>query len=184
MIVVEGPDGSGKDTLIEKLLKDFGHELMLGPRAVKSSKEGPVDALPSWTVRDVNSWDYLDTMRIYNRHPVISEPIYGSIIRGHMAMGMSPIVTAARPIMERDCLVIWCCPDLSRVTENVHDGRDMPGVQENIRAIYKAYRAAERGWLGKKVVYDYTLHGNHRGSYGSVKLAVLSHIRERNNNHG
>ena len=183
VIIIEGSDGSGKDKLIEKLLKDFGPlQLQLGPRAVKSSQEGPVDDLARWTIRDLQEWPLVETTRVYNRHPLISEFVYGPLLRGHEAPGMRQVRDVALATMYRDALVVWCSPPLAEVTRNVSNERDMPGVQENIRTIFKMYRDSQRSYLGKKVTYDYTTHGKGAFTYSSVKMSVMSHIRERNNN--
>lgn len=180
MIIVEGVDGSGKDTLIERLLKDFGHELQLGPRASDSIK-GPLTNLGGWLIRDIHEWAYIETTRVYNRYPVISEPIYGPLLRGYIDPTVPQVMEACRRQLEQQALVVWCCPPLDRVTQNVSKARDMPGVEENIRTLYKHYRQSERGWIGPKVSYDYSIKGTAEGSYHSVKQAVLAHIRERNN---
>src|SRR5215211_3588455 len=85
LIIVEGPDGSGKTTLIEKLASEFNFPVM--PRVVNKDTEAMVD-LVKWTEEDLTKGF---GPRIYDRHRLISEPIYGSVVRHEMQPGFDDI---------------------------------------------------------------------------------------------
>lgn len=75
MIIIEGPDGAGKSTLIRSLrLAD--PTLKLAPRSC-TSLAGPLsgDALITW----LKKYGAMDGY-IYDRHPCISGPVYDAIM--------------------------------------------------------------------------------------------------------
>lgn len=180
MIIVEGPDGSGKDTLIAQLMSDFGTLVVRGPRAVKSSHAGPVDNLGKWVAEDLRQWPWSEATRIYNRHPLISEPIYGPLLRGHVDPGFQMSWDLAWNYFTSNTLVIFCLPPLSVVMNNVSQARDMPGVAENIEKIWESYRAGAKEYPGWAMKYDYTEEGPI--PYRKVQMAAMVHINEREKN--
>jgi hypothetical protein len=138
-IVVEGPDGGGKTNLIKRLLAETNYELM--PRASDSVK-GPVDDLSGYVQRDVH--DREDDDRLYDRHPLISDLIYGPVIRGQIGFhdrslgwltGMLEMFYNHRPLM------VYCLPPWSEVLWNVGRSEQMSGVGANIDKIYQLYYA-------------------------------------------
>jgi predicted HAD superfamily Cof-like phosphohydrolase len=126
IIIVEGCDFTGKSTLINKLSKDLG---LLSLKAVR-----PIDSLA------VSKWiekvEYLSQEEsiICDRSPLISEPIYGAIIR------QNPVIESysAGLLLKELCpIVIWCNPPFEHV--QTVDNEQMTGVKENLEAIYSAY---------------------------------------------
>jgi hypothetical protein len=156
-IIVEGMDGTGKDTLIGTLREAFpDHTLHV---RASTSLGGPVNNLSSWVVQDAQTMD-LTGPWIYNRHPLISEPIYGHI-RPTKAIvepfNNSAWLSAYRRIIARDCVVVICQPPWTTVQQTLIDqGPDahMPGVFENARELYEMYAALV--WPGRAIRYDYT----------------------------
>lgn len=164
-VIVEGPDGSGKTRLLDHLVKDTG--LTRRERAC-TSEDGPIDNIKGYVE------DYLrdHTGGIWDRHPLISEPIYGPIIRGYMSGGfdnpawLSPMLAqfyAYEPI------IIYCLPAWYEVHNNIlknHDARTphMAGVVEKGLAIYNLYQAqASRDAIRPGVfIYDYGYPVNYR----------------------
>jgi len=176
VIIVEGPDGAGKTTLIQKLQYDFPY-VMIHPRFC-TSKGGPVEEL---SVAVYN--DYAEQARsrsrsvLYDRHPIISEYIYGhdipgrqvdpEFLTGGMAIIAGRIIDAA--------LVVWCRPPLSILQLNLDPEHEMPGVYENIAQIYESYQMRELMWPGRQVRYDFT----DQESYWAVRATVGKYIRGR-----
>ena len=78
MLIVEGPDGAGKTQLIQRLRLNLQLELM--PRVVSSDTEMMVD-LQEWVNEDLHAGL---KRAIYDRHRLISEPIYGPVLRKEM----------------------------------------------------------------------------------------------------
>ena len=155
MIILEGPDGAGKTTLLEDLSKRF--EIPKGPRASDSEK-GPVRDLCGWVDNDLMNWGQRG-LRIYDRYPLISEPIYGPLLRGSVPYRMTTSWMRSRLNTLRGMsLVIWCLPDVHTVIRNVEDSGNaqMDGVVSQITSIWNAYAVASNSWTGPGMTYDYT----------------------------
>lgn len=154
-IIVEGPDGSGKSTLIKHLMNGLPGKWELAPRA-STSIGGPVKDLTDWTIADLRNMPTYEP-RIYDRHPVISEPIYGRICRGKP---IGPFlddefwVKMFREYLAQRALVIWCLPPLELVREQLNMADQMPGVVDNIAHIYGEYRQSAARWPGTYVPYN------------------------------
>lgn len=162
-IIVEGPDGSGKSTLIAHLQESLG--LPLHEKA-STSKGGPIDDLWAWVETDLipmraaihNTFP----AHIYDRHPVISEPIYGPIVRKSVREYFDDLTFIRRVTnqIHETCIVVWCLTDLGTVTQNVFANakEQMPGVTLNIAKVHQAYMTAYFRWRGPKRQYDYRRH--------------------------
>lgn len=155
-IIVEGPDGGGKTRLIEALMYRY-------PRLIRGSKastslRGPVKNLAAWVKKEFTVMDGVGDPMVYDRHPVISEPIYGPIARGQAQPGFSPSpwLSSVRLNMYARTFVIWCIPPLEQCRKAVADDRDMPGVSENIDALHAAYVHEAKVWGGPSIRYDLT----------------------------
>lgn len=163
MIIVEGPDGSGKSTLIKRLV-DHWH-LPVADRVVGKDTKATLD-VAAWTEDNVlRGWQPI----IFDRHRLISEPIYGPLLRGmdqdpHFLLPVWVSVQLQR-FYESQPLIIFCLPPLEQVYHNVrHDGsNDNSAVADKIVPIYSAYvaRAALEATLRPRAttVYDYTTDG-------------------------
>lgn len=155
-VIVEGPDGSGKDTLIEYLAAEMG--LAIHTRASESAT-GPVPDLKGWVDNDMTTIAAAPPS-IYNRHPVISEPIYAVLARKvepQPPFGSTDYVRTLKSQLAQYCVVVWCMPPRATVIGNVSSGRvDMPGVREHIGNIHSAYVLAGGAWPGVQMTYDYT----------------------------
>jgi hypothetical protein len=157
-------DGSGKDTLIQDLMAyGLGDvPLRLHPRA-STSLGGPLPDLAQWVENDL---DYLenevfDFRHIYNRHPLISEPIYADYRsnRKPLAAGFEngDWWTAQANRMAAQSIVVWVHPPF-QITDAVLRSQGlkahMPGVYENRLKIYSRY--ATFNWPGNAIRYDRT----------------------------
>lgn len=160
MIVLEGPDGAGKTTLLTHLQTRFPH--IDTHERFSSSVEGPVSSLDVRIATDMNSrWSRAP--QFYDRHPFISEFIYGPIIRKEIKDGLDRI--EMRPLRKeffQDSLIILCLPQAYIVDNNVRsDTVQMPGVLEHIGSIYNAYHSflKHQPIVNDNLVWhDYTAH--------------------------
>lgn len=159
-IIIEGIDGSGKDTLIDQLVPLFPYH-KLHPRA-STSLGGPVPSLDQWTTDDVLSM-FRQSPSIYNRHPLISEPIYAPLRQVNPGLVApwddSSWVDTYRRTAALHCVLVICDPAYRTVRENLEaSGPDshMPGVYENQKELYDRYRSLV--WSGPTIRYDYTLN--------------------------
>ena len=183
MIILEGPDGSGKSNIARRLSADLG--VPLAQKFVKSDGQGSgTNDLFGEAYRDVITMPDKPPM-IYDRHPLISEYIYGPIIRGIMPPDfLTPQAHATLRLFGEQVHVIWCLPSLQTVYDNVADvdsAEQMEGVMRNIDAIYSMYHSMRVWWGGESTVYDYTIDDpGSRYSYNSAVVQGKLHIARLN----
>jgi len=156
LIIVEGPDGGGKTTLLNKLQAQF--DLPVAPRVVSKDTEAMVD-LVKWT--EVNVGQGFQS-ELYDRHRLVSEPIYGSITRVTAQPGFDDPVWLQRMnfLFYEICepLIIYCLPPLWTVVANVNKSMmDNAVVQPFIPKIYRLYaaKAASDVALAGSILYNY-----------------------------
>lgn len=159
-VVVEGPDGGGKTTLIG-VLKEAFPTLEVRPRAA-TSKGGPQGSMEKYILEEEK---ILAGMRwsLWDRHPIISEPIYGPLTRG--GLDQSPDsglrdpfwLRVHRNILARSAMTVFCLPPLEVVRSNVRRtaGDHMPGVEQHILPIWYGYHTLLSLWPSNYVHYDY-----------------------------
>ena len=154
-VIVEGCDGAGKTTVTELLL----HKRPYLTRAPKASTSlgGPVRSLAQWVLDQEATMLMNARTLVYDRHPLISELIYGPIVRGRMAsweFDHTGWLATHLLFLQRHCLLVWCLPEERLIKKNVAEGRDMPGVVENIDMLINAYQQRAKGWRGPSVLLD------------------------------
>lgn len=155
MIILEGPDGAGKTTLLHTLVERF--ELPVAPRVVSKETEAMVD-LKEWTEHNVaRGWQ----ATFYDRHRLISEPIYGSIMRKKFEPGFDDFswLHIMNTMFYGHCrpLIIYCLPSFPTVLENLRGDPDNVKVFRRIRQIYSLYvaKAAQDAVLYQAMMYNY-----------------------------
>jgi len=155
MIIIEGPDGAGKTTLLNELAAHYT-SIPVHERA-SDGVNGPVKNLYRWAERDVGNWTE-EPVHFYDRHPFISEYIYGPVVRGTMDPQFH--TTHLRRYVARRALTIVCLPPLDIVKLAVSDERDMAGVTTHIDTIWHLYASLPASWASSAgiVVYDWTRH--------------------------
>ena len=171
-IIIEGPDGSGKTTLLRELLgwKQAKNESpwFVAHERASTSRGGPVANLDTWVEKDLVDID-TQPPSIYDRHPIVSELIYGTIIRGGVPGKFNSGIwtSQVRSTLAQHCLVIWCIPPWDKVRNNILNPEldQMPGVVENARRIYDEYDRASRVWPGTCIRHDYTKVPRTIGAY-------------------
>jgi GTPase SAR1 family protein len=176
MLIVEGPDGAGKTTLIERLKADLGLEV--APRVVSKEAKALVN-LVEWVDDNLNrGFQHL----IFDRHRLISQPIYGPAMKrtSQGFDGIHQISYWMRRFYEIDPIIIYCLPRKSTVLKNVLGDKSNAVVWNIIGPIYDAYvtRAAidlsrtPAGEPTRVFIYDYEI-------YDTYYPAMLAAIRNR-----
>jgi hypothetical protein len=173
VLIVEGPDGAGKTTLIASLQKRY--DLPLAPRVVSKDAEAMVD-LKEWVEDNVRGGPQA---KIYDRHRMISEPIYGPILRHDQQPGFTstPWMMAMMALFYKvQPIIIYCLPPLETVKENIAEDFDNRVVWHHIDQIYTAYAArAAIDWSRpntRTVIYNYELDNVERdfGKYLDMRF--------------
>ena len=173
MIVLEGPDGSGKSTLAQQLSKDL--EIPIAPRVVSSGAIAMVD-LVKW-VEDNLRTGYQQV--IFDRHRLISEMIYGPLLKGGPSEGFDDFHWLANRQAEFQSLnptVIVCLPPLDKVRQNIwadEDNHRLFANQESVDRLYWMYfnwAAANPDYL----MYNYTVDNyDHLRRYIQLNLSAM-----------
>lgn len=166
-IIVEGPDGSGKSTLVRRMTLPSTAstlKLELMPRAC-TSEGGPVDELAQWTIDDLGRSSE-GRLELHDRYPLFSEMIYGPITRGKLATLFDTEWHDLAMSLLRDnhqAVLVWCLPPRHMVIDNVLDedkAKHMEGVAEQIGDIWDAYQAMIKYMVGlwgadRNVIWNY-----------------------------
>lgn len=171
MIIVEGPDGAGKTKLIQRLSLNL--EIPIKPRVVSSDTEMLVD-LQEWVNEDLHEGL---KRALYDRHRLISEPIYGPVLRKEMQPGFADarwLRNRQQTLRQIQPYVIFCLPPLEQVRENVFKNDENWVVQESINTIYWLYFNAASSWPGPGMVWDYTT-----SSYPSLQVDLENWMMQR-----
>lgn len=168
MIIIEGPDNSGKSTLGVKLSLDLKLPL------IHSEKPNP-DWTPEQALEHATR-QLRPRVALLDRVYTISEYVYGPICRGRSALSeLHP--EALLDLYCRNYLIIYCRPSDKAILNN--KGRDqMEGVLENHSKIIKEYDRlmTEVEIFGSNTVIRY--NWEKIGSYQKVLHACRKYIKE------
>lgn len=180
VIVVEGPDGAGKTTLIKGLLELFP-ALTLSPRVVSKDAKAMVD-LVEWV--EVDNHDNPPN-RIYDRHRMISEPVYNAVLRDRTQPGFDQPVWFMNQMTKfynRNPLLIYCLPPRDMVKNNVFADPDNKVVQtEDGRTIERIYDLYQLRATLDLVHHSYTLVYDYTKAYAfkQAMLVTKGYLSER-----
>lgn len=142
-IIVEGPDNAGKSTLVAFL----SHQLALPVHHSGGPAKSPEEARERAT-----RFLAMDNV-VFDRFPLISEPIYCGAIRGapdpYEGSGIEEKLRLLRPVM------IYCRPPVPRLLnfathqekERAYDTKEhLEGIKRNALAIVQRYDAVMATW--------------------------------------
>lgn len=190
MILVEGPDGAGKTSLIRRLhgaLKIPIHDRSANSDssatlATEGSRGGN---LSLWAFRDVNSMDD-QPLSIYDRHCLISEYVYGPITRGFIDPNMlSPVMHLSISILAKRSLVIFCRPPNSEILANIsRDPESWEVVKDKALNVAYGYDALKMFWAGDSMGFDYTREYSYESVLSSCRLHIAKETKRRAENNG
>lgn len=155
MIIVEGPDGSGKTTLVELIEHETG--LVRQPRAVSKEAKAlvPIGDYIEQELYKGFGW------RLYDRFALISSPAYAMLPNRTFVEPLTDLdwlKAKHHQFQKIDPLIIVCLPPLATVITNVMKGEDNLVVQRDIETIYINYLnfAASQVHNTSCMVWDYT----------------------------
>lgn len=171
MIIIEGMDGSGKTVLAQQLSIRLGDVPI--KRFVTSGGPANLDLL----VEEVRAalkelQDQVTQNRrpvvIYDRFSLISEPIYGTILRDRNHFG-DEWVSLIDLLLALDPIVVYCRPGIEYILQNIRKTTDsqMSGVVSKVLELVNAYDEliswlqvkAHRLRSGRILVYSYDTDG-------------------------
>lgn len=176
MIIIEGPDGAGKTTLVEHLAQKY--DLPIAERVVDKDTHPINTDLKHWT--EVNLKAGLQ-WKIFDRHRLISEPIYSACMNRKTHEGFDDIgwLTARMIDFTRiHPFIVYCLPPYSTIESNLEDDQNNTAVWGYAENIYNLYLAAAAGDVarGQAVLFNYHLDGK----YERVDMLFEQWIRSNN----
>ncbi len=141
IIIVEGMDGTGKTTLVQQL----AHRLVVQPGKFVGSL-GPSDdyrlVLVNRTISEIAELETASAegwfKRLYDRFPLISEAVYGPVLRGRNCFG-GLYYPLRRRLLALKTVIVYCRPDMEVIQANVQQAPQMSGVLEHFRELLNAY---------------------------------------------
>lgn len=154
IIVVEGVDGSGKSTLLENARLQIPKKYFV---LVRHS------CRPLSTEQILDFLNFIEEGRlpiILDRHPLISEPIYGPVLRKeNLVDGIENESSAIDRLVATVDRIIYCRPPDPVIEKNLCNLPQLAGIHENIWDLLDAYdqRMHQLHKRGMDVIqYDYT----------------------------
>lgn len=136
LVIVEGCDASGKSTLIEQLRLESKKYFWV----VRSS--GPPRTYPevadaiSWLTRSSHSGPPI----VCDRHPLISEPIYGLVLRGkNLLAGHFSESDIREHLLDSVDRIIYCRPPTEQILLKIGHQAQLKGVPDNLERLIQVY---------------------------------------------
>lgn len=175
MIIVEGPDGGGKTVLLKQLEVHF--DLPVAERVVSKEAE-PMVNLQDWVEYNVKQG--FQPM-LFDRHRLISEAIYGPILRSEAQPGFDDpdwMIEMMTRFYGSKPIIVYCIPSLDTVIDNIKNDPDNLVVRGHIKQIYSAYCArAALDFQVSKTVYDYDYeHDPLDMLFGAISMRLASQV--------
>jgi hypothetical protein len=150
IVIVEGPDGAGKTTLIHQIrARSDRYFWIMRPSRPPTSKPEILRTL-RWITSRPEKLDLL-----FDRHPAISEQIYGPIFRGINHLAEFEGAKATRALLGGVSMIIYCRPSKDRIRLNTRITPQMEGVPDLIDKIITAYDSLMTELSLYKRVYHY-----------------------------
>lgn len=160
MIIIEGPDNSGKSTLINSLVKDFN-------LLIADKPHGPPKNIMDLVSRTTKLLLRQDSTRyILDRHPLFSESVYGPILRDkNLWESNKPIKDLLLTILnqansEGTVFIIYCRPpDEIVLNLDTHQIKSydtiehLEGLKNKSHEILEAYDNLMSSWANFKYNY-------------------------------
>jgi hypothetical protein len=139
-IVVEGIDGSGKSTLVRKLLDGFGPEIAY----LVLNDRGPDRDLGTFWYDSLGN-NPAGRVAIHDRF-FYPELVYGPVLRGRYSVEPGTIQYVSQ-YLRHFAFLIYCRPDDEAILIGVEAEQQMPGVKENLPSLLHQYDEIMAGEL-------------------------------------
>lgn len=176
MIIIEGPDNSGKSTLAKHLSTKFNLPII--------HSGGPAKSKDEIFLRTVDFFDDHLNLCIRDRFPCISEPIYTMLREGEPHFSGEILAVFLKSLIQYNPLIILCMPPKEKALQGHQMGLfDTPehyeAVNKNAEALYDSYIKffMEHEEL-PFITYDYT----QAHQLPDIEIMVLNKIAEMKHN--
>lgn len=139
IVIVEGVDGSGKTTLLRNLRKQTKKYFWIASSSGRPRTYAELNEAIFW----IGQSTYLKLPIICDRYPLISEKVYGPVIRGTSLLDtLTPRQRSELTELMSDGIdrIIYCRPPVAQICANLQSTDDqMPGVVDNIEELIRLY---------------------------------------------
>lgn len=168
MIIVEGPDNTGKSTLVKALTEYIPSLVYIGhsPGPPKTPEE-----FLNRTAKVLNHSPQDTAFYLLDRF-FFSELVYGPVLRGRAIITPGQIEDLADKLYEHNPLIIYCRRSVTRVKETFQNREQLMGVYDNLARIHRKYDEVISNWSLNTTVYDFE-----RTSEAEVALTVAYYLQ-------
>ena len=161
MIIIEGVDGSGKTTLVNELVFDYGFQVLSKP---SDSLRGPTCGIDDWEHQLPDN----NRKCIADRHPAISGFIYDQVFdRGFYSL--AGLYRLCQELKAGDHYLVVVDPGYTRAKRQAKSQLQMAGVFMNYSKLYFAYRRLCQEFIELNIPYF---------SHGTVNYTILEDYLE------
>jgi thymidylate kinase len=169
LVIIEGPDGGGKSTLVKQLHKDLGIELSEEAKLSKSDRNHE-----SYRGKDavrLRTYRALTREVVGRKSPLLydrlyfSELIYSEAYSREVAFNYTEQVHIGRCLNAFKVPVVFCVPpfeDILKKNLKIDEEQGMDSLQEKIAKVYNTYVAIGTLFMARKREYK-ELKGKHGG---------------------
>jgi hypothetical protein len=147
IIVLEGPDGSGKTTLSNWLHKTHGYQI------VKTGPPPPIGNVTVMYLKALHAAIEAPGRTVFDRLHT-GEAIYGPILRGVDRMGVEGMAAVERVMAKHNVRLIICCPPWETLVAGWRSKDDLLKDEATLLTVHERYQE-EIARLGI-VPYDWT----------------------------
>lgn len=163
MIIVEGPDGSGKSTLITNLGLEAKRLKSIRGGVGGTRFNGEGDGVAGWGGNDPALMAYCRKVLGFGpQAPIafdrfhLSEVVYGPILRNKQELTEGDLALLAQFLREQRVQVVMCLPPFAVTLANVNqESRERPAYQTE-GFLHQAYTEFARLAPHATIMYDYT----------------------------
>jgi len=138
IVIVEGPDGSGKTTLLRMLREQTKTYFWIASSSGRPKTYRELQDAVHW----ISQCAYLKMPVVCDRFPLISESVYGPVIRGTSLldeMSRKEQAAASELLAHSVDRIIYCRPPEPVIRDNIKIRPQMQGVSEKLKELLHRY---------------------------------------------
>jgi GTPase SAR1 family protein len=176
MIIVSGPDNSGKTTLVKKLAEDL-----------KLNNLPKCKSLPLWEhPLQYSDW-IIDTIKKAGPHDIvdrcfIDEIVYGPVMRGRICFSALQSLDLSHILVDKKPLIIIPNPGADRISQTYAEREQYPELHQNLRVLFRYYEVMNEYPFNQcpQYIFDYRFDPNYEIVKHVAQMYILKQEYESN----